>query len=81
MLPERGAEYSVGCLYLLALRCHSAEVALVKRGVESSLQRGVDVGQSHQVLCFLIKNTNTQVQSFNRETQLVSNDLNLNYER
>lgn len=52
-LPERGAEHSVGCLYLLALRCHSTEVTLVQRGVEASLQRSVDVGQSHQVLRFL----------------------------
>lgn len=63
MLPEWGTEYSVGCLYLLALRCHSAEVALVQWGVEASLQRSVDVGQSHQVLCLLkkYKHTGTNV--------------------
>lgn len=59
LLPERCAENSVGCLYLLPLRSHSAEVALVQRSVEASLQRSVDVGQSHQVLGFLEIQTNT----------------------
>ncbi len=37
MLPERCAENSVGCLYLLPLRCHAAEVALVQWSVEAPL--------------------------------------------
>lgn len=53
MLPEWGTENSVGRLYLLALRRHATEVALLQGSVEASLQRSVDVGQSHQILGFL----------------------------
>lgn len=53
MLPERRAEDRVGRLDLLPLGRHSAEVAFVQRRVEPPLQRGVNVGQSHQVLGFL----------------------------
>lgn len=53
VLPERGTENGVGRLDLLPLRRHAAEVALMQRRVEAPLQRGVNVGQSHQVLGFL----------------------------
>lgn len=61
LLPERGAENSVGGLNLLTLRRHAAKVALVQRGVEASFQRRVDVGQSHQVLSFLKEQTHRGV--------------------
>ena len=57
MLPEGCGEDGVGSLRLCFLRRHSAEVALVQRGVQASLQRGVDVRQSHQVLGFLKTHT------------------------
>lgn len=52
-LPDWRADYGVGRLDLLLLRCHATEVALLQRRVEASLQRRVDVGQRHQVLSFL----------------------------
>lgn len=37
LLPEWCTEDSVGCLYLLTLRCHSTEVTLMQWRVEASL--------------------------------------------
>lgn len=53
VLPKWRAEDRVGGLDLLPLGSHSAEVALMQRSVETSLQGCVNVGQSHQVLGFL----------------------------